>query len=143
MSESKNIKYVCFENIKRRGNVANKVHFSYRTEPDISYRDLLASVRRVSEVEINSINYESQISEDENIIQEIIDCINTGINLKMDLARTVSNRVGISRRNTLLIIDRYTGNNPSMHKWRFTVQAHGAKVYQLLNNELGENTNEN
>lgn len=50
----------------------------------------------------------------------------------MMLAGEVATEAGISKRQALAVIERYTGNDPSAHKWSFTVRERGAKVFTLL-----------
>jgi hypothetical protein len=50
----------------------------------------------------------------------------------MLLAEAAAERAGVSKRKALQIIEKYTGDSPSEHRWTFTVGARGAKVYVLL-----------
>lgn len=62
----------------------------------------------------------------------IIDCIGEGINTKMKLAVEVGARAGISRQSAIRIIEKYTGTDPTRHKWQFTVGNRGAQIYAIL-----------
>jgi hypothetical protein len=50
----------------------------------------------------------------------------------MRLRDAVNERSGVSKRKVLNILDKYTGQVPDQHKWFYTTQKHGRKVYQLL-----------
>jgi hypothetical protein len=55
-----------------------------------------------------------------------------GTNTKMKLAETVAKRIGVSRAKAINIIEKYTGDSPSIHQWQFAVKERDAKVYILL-----------
>ena len=67
-----------------------------------------------------------------NGIHAVKTCISDGITSKMNLAIEVAKRAGLSRRNALSIIEKYTGSEPGKHHWNFAVRERGAKVYSLL-----------
>lgn len=73
-----------------------------------------------------------QITSDAEVIDAVIACIGEGINTKMKLAGAVAKRAGVSKRSALQIIDKYTGNDPAQHRWKFDVRQRGANVFELL-----------
>jgi hypothetical protein len=50
----------------------------------------------------------------------------------MQLAREISQSLGLGRHKVIGIIDKFTGDDPGTHWWNFTVGARGVKLYQLL-----------
>lgn len=128
------IKVVEFENDKKRGgDVVLNVGYSYCNKSGISYTELLASVQLIDEAQLLPLKHAAEIQSDAEIICTVIACITEGINTKMKLAVTVSERAGISRQSAIQIIDKYTGNDPALHRWAFSVHERGAKVFSCLN----------
>lgn len=125
-------KIVEFENIKSRGNVAPTVAFGYSLKKDISYAERLISVRRVDDLQLVPIKKAEQLKSDAEMIVAIESCIRDGINSKMLLAEKAAERCGASKRAVIKIIEKYTGNDPALHRWSFDVRARGAKVFVLL-----------
>ncbi|MGJ0484796.1 MAG: bifunctional DNA primase/polymerase [Methylomicrobium sp.] len=125
-------KVVVFENIKRRGNVVETAAYRYSTDPGLSYNEMLLSVEPFDEAQVEPLKQAEVIKSDAVLIDAVITSINAGINTKMLLAEAAAERAGISKRKALQIIEKYTGDSPSEHRWTFTVGARGAKVYVLL-----------
>jgi hypothetical protein len=125
-------KVVAFENIKRRGNVADSVAYSYFNASDITYEERLLSIRIVDVDQLEPIRQAEQLRTDAELIGVAITCISEGIDSKMLLARAISERSGVSRVTALNLIDRYTGDDPSKHRWQAKRGAHGKLTYELL-----------
>lgn len=125
-------KVVEFENIKSRGNVANKVAYSYSARRDIGYTALLLSVRPVDLEQVEPIRQAEQLRSDAELIDVAISCISEGITSKMLLAKAISERSGVSRSTTIGLIERYTGDDPVKHRWQARRGAHGKLAYELL-----------
>jgi hypothetical protein len=125
-------KVVAFENIKRRGNVVETAAYRYSTDPGLSYHEILLSVEPFDDVQLEPLKQAEVIKSDAVLIDAVSACINAGINTKMLLAEAAAERAGVSKRKALQIIEKYTGDSPSEHRWTFTVGARGAKVYVLL-----------
>jgi len=121
-----------FENIKQRGNVANLVAFSYSTDPVINYEERLASVESLDQARLEQIKMADSLKADDELISVTTMCIEQGFTTKMRLRDEISKRTGISKRKALQHIEKYTGTDPDNHKWSFTTQEHGRKVYSLL-----------
>ena len=119
-------------NRKRRGNVVNSVAYQYSTEENLSYEELLASVKRVDETDILLVKQAEENKPEAEVVNHVRECIKEGINARMRLRDVVNERAGISKRKVLNILDKYTGQIPDQHKWFYTTQKHGRKVYQLL-----------
>lgn len=125
-------KIVVFENIKRRGHSPFKVAYRYSHELAVNYNELLLSVERVDVEKLAAVAQAQQTKSDAEVIASIQAHIQQGINTKMKLAATVAEQLQISRRKALGIIERYTGDDPSIHKWRFVVREHGAQIFTPL-----------
>ena len=127
-----------FENIKRRGNIASQVAFSYSVDPTIGYEERLASVERVDLDNLIKIKEAELLRTDTDLIAAAINSIEEDINTKMRLRDAISERTGISKRKAVQLIEKYEGTDPSQHKWTFTVHEHGRKVYSLLTGDIDE-----
>ena len=125
-------KVVEFSNIKRRGNVAQTAAYSYTLDADIPYNELLLSVQEVNPDQLMSVKQATEVQTDAQIIESIAVCIRDGIDSKMKLAEAAAQRAGCSKRSALKVVDKYTGNDPAIHQWSFTVKERGAKVFMLL-----------
>jgi hypothetical protein len=125
-------KVIEFENIKRRGNVVDTAAYRYCIGQNASYAEILMSVEAVDEIQLAPVKQAEQLRSDSDIIDVIKASFMGGTNTKMKLAETVAKRIGVSRAKAINIIEKYTGDSPSIHQWQFTVKERGAKVYILL-----------
>jgi len=125
-------KVVEFRNIKRRGNVAQTAAYRYTLEPDARYEELLLSVQEIDPSQLTVAKQAAEVHSDAHIIESISLCIDDGIVSKMKLADAAAERARCAKRSALRIIEKYTGDDPAHHRWNFTVQERGAKVYHLL-----------
>jgi hypothetical protein len=132
VSSEKNVKVVEFENIKSRGTVLSKVGYQFTKEDDSSYVDIFLSVKKVNENELTSLKQEEEHKTDAELINAVIITIKEGINSKMKLAETAGKRVDVSKRKMNKLIEKYTGEDPGFHKWKFTVGARGSKEFTLI-----------
>ena len=138
ISSEDGCRVVQFENIKRRGNVALTAAYSYTIEQDVSYNEILLTVQPISDAEVAPIKQAAAFKSDGEVIAAVTSCLNDGINTKMKLADAVSERAGISKRSALNVIEKYTGNDPVLHRWEFAVRERGAKVFVLLDQPISE-----
>ena len=125
-------KVVEFSNSKRRGNVAQAAAYSYTLDRDITYNELLLSIQEVNPDQLTSVKCATEVQTDAQIIESVAGCIRDGIDSKMKLAEAAAQRAGCSKRSALKVVDKYTGNDPAIHQWSFTVKERGAKVFMLL-----------
>lgn len=125
-------KVIAFENRKRRGNVPDEVSYCYSTRRDIGYVGLLLSVHPVNPDQIEPLRQAEQLRSDAELISVAISCITEGTASKMLLAKAISERSGVSRSTALGLIERYTGDNPALHRWQARRGAHGKLAYELL-----------
>ena len=117
-------KVVKFESKKRRGGGADEA-YAFAADPE-SYDELLASVRLVDADQMERITASTRRADDQTIVDLVFTCIAEGIDKKMFLAVAVAERLKISRRAAVQVIERYEGN-----LWTYSVQARGAKVYRI------------
>lgn len=122
-------KYVELRNIKRRGNVAEQVVYTYTPSGD--YLALLDSVHAMSEKAMAEVQRQAQLARDADLIEMIRDAIQTGTNLRMKLAAKVRLDAQVSRAEVLRVLDTYTGINPVLHRWTVHTGDRGAKQYSL------------
>ena len=124
-------KVVEFENIKRRGDIAQRAIYAYSNADGLSYEQLLASVRRVADAEVTELNVTAETRADAEAVDVVCDLIRSGTNTREALTVGVMTRVRWSRSAVRDLLDRYCGDNPEQHRWMFDVRARGAKVYRL------------
>jgi hypothetical protein len=129
-------KVVEFENIKYRGNVVDTAAYRYSTDHTLSYAEILLSVAPVDPLQLEPLKQSKQQRSDAEIVDKVIACISEGINTKMKLVDAVAQNAGVSKRTALKIIEKYTGDDPSLHRWKFNVADRGAKVFVLLESIL-------
>lgn len=125
-------KVVEFVNVKSRGNVVQSAAYSYCFGNRISYGEMLMSVQSVDEADLDSLKLNEEIKSDADIIEAVEACISEGVNSKMKLADATAKRAGISKRSALQFIEKYTGEDPTLHRWIFSVGERGAKQFAIL-----------
>ncbi len=92
----------------------------------------MASVQIVDDAQLAPVLQAETIRSDAGAIAAAEDCIREGINTKMLLADAVSKRATRSKRSAMQVVEKYTGSDPAIHRWTYSVHAHGAKVFELL-----------
>ncbi|MBU0909906.1 MAG: PriCT-2 domain-containing protein [Proteobacteria bacterium] len=130
-------KTVEFTNMKKRGNVALSVSYSYDLERKIKYNELLLSVQKVDEMHLLAHKQAAEIKSDADVITAIETYIKGGINTKMKLAAESAEHANVSQKQALRIIEKYTGDDPKIHRWSFEVRERGAKAYKVLERPSG------
>lgn len=128
----KNEKMVVFKNFKSRGKGPETTAYSYAVGQDISYPELLSSVRIVDPEEWEPIQHAAEAMSDAEMISAIEACIREGVTQKMRLRDAVAKRAKVSERQAIRVIEQYAGDDPATHRWDYTVRARGAKVFALL-----------
>lgn len=132
VSVENGIKVVEFTNIKSRGSVVQTAAYNYCIGGGIPYNELLLSVKTVDQTVLEPIKQAEAIKSDSEVIAAVLTCISEGINTKMKMADAVAKRAGISKRSALQLIEKYTGNDPAVHRWDFKVMARGANMFVAL-----------
>ncbi len=121
-----------FTNKKRRGDNAEAVAYAYAAETGITYTERLTSVREVDPLQLDVFKRVVVEQSDAEIIEAVSMCIGEGTNLKMALVKASAGRAKVSTRAAIQVIERYTGDDPELHRWTYSVQARGGKAYTLL-----------
>ena len=94
-----------FTNIKKRGNVALSTAYGYSLEQGLTYDELLMSVEKIDDDQLEPMKQKAEMVDDEEIIQAVEVCVREGINTKMQLAEAVAERANISKRYAIKIIE--------------------------------------
>jgi hypothetical protein len=121
-----------FENKKHRGDVADKICFSYTSERKINYFNLLDSVVRENDDSIQDVvdahAKAEQLEKDRECIGCIIEVLSKGSKTKTEIVSKVLVETGISRRSIINVINRYSGKN---EKWTRKIGVKNASIYTL------------
>jgi len=122
-----------FSRQKSRGPAASKAYYVYDPEAGLKYTERLASIREVSpEDDKFGDRFSFDNTEESDIIFGIEQCLEHGTVTKMDIIRTTAMATKTSRRTALKVLENYTGDDPELHRWNFTVREHGRMVYAPL-----------
>lgn len=121
-----------FVNIKRRGNVSQRAAYCYSNDDGLSYSEIYDTVKPVDGTELVTLKQAAELRSDTDVIDVVIACIRDGINTKIKLKEAVAERSGISKKGAGRLIEKYSGPDPALHKWTFTVRDRGAQVFSLL-----------
>ena len=125
-----------FRNIKKRGNVALSIAHSYSSEQGLSYEELLWSVEKVDDDQLEPLRQQAEMISDSEVTGIIEAFINAGTNTKMELVKSTAERANISRRHAIKIIEKYTDtgelDRPVQFLWKYAVGERGAKIYETL-----------
>lgn len=121
-----------FECIKQRGNVAQRAHYAYSLVPDMSYADRVASFMPVTPEDAAAFRAEASAEDDEAAIDAIKASIYDGFCSKTDLMAEAAKRLKVGRKKVGSIIDRYAGEDLTVHHWKFDVVERGEKRFDVL-----------
>ncbi|MEP1472167.1 MAG: PriCT-2 domain-containing protein [Halieaceae bacterium] len=124
-----NRRTVRFENKKARGNVADSLVYSYRTEREIAYRELLDSVQRVGDQALKEILDRS--NGDADIIDSVRRAIADGPITSTTLLATVKSSVDASRRKIEQVLNNHTIGSGGDDLWECNRGKHNARLYSL------------
>ncbi len=127
-----NQKVVEFRNIKRRGNVALSAAYSYALSRETTYPELVLSVEEIDLDHLGPIKQQAEAQSDAPVVAAVAACIAEGVNTKMLLVDTAAERSGVSKRMVLKVVEKFTGPDPALHRWQYSVGGRGAKTFALL-----------
>lgn len=134
---------IAFENRKARGSVAPIAYFSYLSPECVSsYRELLDSFCRIESAEANHAVTAARVDADAPMIAVVKSAIQAGPAAKKDLISVLREGSGMSRNAASSLIDRYCGDDPLVHLWKFERRARGAHGYRLLTTNNPETNHE-
>lgn len=97
----------------------------------VSYADLQAE--GPTAVQHDEIHVQEMV-EDIRIISALETCIRSGIATKTELVDQVASDTGESLQRVQDVLEKYTGNDPARHLWAYQIGAHGAHIFELIEN---------
>lgn len=124
-------------NTKSRGDVSKKVGFTYTRRVGESYEQLLASVARQDESEIEALKRAREVSAgliaDEEIIEAVIGCLDRDETTKDKLLKSVSKATGQPQGRVRDVINARDGTNYiAGHRWTHSKGDNNAQVFSEL-----------
>ena len=125
-----------FINDKSRGDVADKVSFSYAKKHGQSYSELIETVKRIDSEKLSEMKVAAkvtkQLEEDADLIDVICSAIMNDITTKSALIKYVADETGITHAKVRKVLAERTGVMHSLgHRWNSTTGAHNKKEYCL------------
>ena len=126
-----------FINDKSRGDVAEKVSFSYSRRYGQTYEELINTVKRIENDELEDLKQSKlnaqQLEADEEIISSVGNSIKAGITSKAAIIKFVNQETGITQRKISKVLGDRTGNIYRLgHRWSVETGAHNKNKYSLL-----------
>lgn len=132
-----------FNNIKARGDVADKATFQYTNKAGGEYHTLVDSVRRLGEDEIQQAKELAEIEaghdKDADVIDTIIRLIGKDKPIKTDLAKQAIEETGATRRKVNEVLKRWEGSNYHKgHLWQVVKEDKNTHHYILTEHPLAK-----
>jgi hypothetical protein len=132
-----------FRNIKARGDVAEKMAFTYMKAQGGDYTSLFDSVERLSERDVAKAKQKTQIEREHKRDSDVIDSIKQYIHEselgKTELVNKVHEDTMVSKSKVQKILKRWEGKNPEKgHLWRCEKRDKNLVVYFLVKTEMAE-----
>jgi len=126
-----------FVNKKARGDVADKVSFSYSKELGQSYDDLVESVSRIDKGKLEELRVNAEIirelEQDEDIIAAVRSSIDQDITSKAAIVKLVADETGITHSKIRQVLAKRTGKDYALgHRWTVEVGKHNKSTYSIL-----------
>lgn len=120
--------------IKSRGDTPERLGYAFSTVAGLGYDEKLATLRELDLDELDGRALEATAAADEDVIASIAGYLASGHgHVGMDqMVRAIAKADGFSRNQVRRVLDRYTGPDPSLHKWHFTKAANRKQTYFLL-----------
>ena len=126
-----------FRNTKNRGDVSNKIGFSYQREYGQDYTALLGSVKRIETDRLEEIKdktkVEEALAEDAPIIKSVCKLIEEGTVTKDKIVKGAHLQSGESVARVRKVLEQRTGDMHQLgHRWSKRVGEHNRHVYAVL-----------
>ena len=126
-----------FVNQKARGDVAERVSFSYAKKHGQSYAELIDSVKRIDDGKMEELRLRAevtrQLEEDEDVIVYVRKAINQAVTSKTDIVKLVADETGHSHAKVRKVLAERTGAMYSLgHRWSVEIGAHNRSIYSIL-----------
>ncbi len=132
-------KTVSFENIKSRGEVAQRASFTYERAEGNGYKGLLDSVRELNKEDIQTARKNAEIARLLHVNHDAIDAIlasmNDGLTLKTAIISDAANRSIVSSNKIKKTLHQHTGEDYlAGHRWTLTINKaeNNAHLYKPL-----------
>ena len=129
-----NERVIALKKEKSRGDSPEKAAYAFSTEEGLTYEQKLDSIRELYSEEVEGRVAEARVFADEDIINSIHGYLASGHgHVGMDqMVRVLAKVDGFSREQVRRVLDRYTGDQPTQHKWNYTKGAGGKRTYFML-----------
>ena len=126
-----------FVNDKARGDVADRVSFSYSKKHGQSYAELIDSVKRIDDGKMEELRLSAevtrQLEEDDDVIASVRTAINQAVTTKAAIVKFVADETGTSHAKVRKVLAERTGSMYSLgHRWRAEIGAHNKSTYSNL-----------
>jgi hypothetical protein len=126
-----------FVNEKARGDVAERVSFSYSKKHGQSYADLIASVKRIDHGKMEELRLSAevtrQLEEDDDVIASVRTAIKQAVTTKAAIVKFVADETGISHAKIRKVLAERTGSMYTLgHRWNVEIGAHNKSTYSIL-----------
>ena len=126
-----------FVNVKARGDIAERVSFSYAKKHGQSYAELIDSVKRIDDGKMEELRLSAeltrQLEEDEDVIAYVRKAINQAVTSKTDIVKLVADETGHSHAKVRKVLAERTGTMYSLgHRWCVEIGAHNKNTYSIL-----------
>jgi len=136
LNSDSNEKTVSFENFKSRGDVAVKQSYKYTREEKQTYDALLKTVTAIGDTEADRTRLLSSrrkfAEAHSDTINEVVACINAGINKKTELMKEVRKRTGVSQPKISGVLNSFTGKDRSLYQfWTVRTGQNNSQIYSL------------
>ena len=131
--EDQGVRTVGFECKKSRGKVIREAAYQYSIAEDVSYAELVKSVKPVAADDARDLRSATAAANcpDQALIQALTEYIARGYTGKTKLAELAARKTGVSRRQAMRVLDMYTGIDPDLHHWHVKHGERGVKLYAL------------
>lgn len=126
-----------FENRKSRGDVQEKVSFTYRRTHGQSYADLVNTVQRIGDSEMSKLKAAAEVARglesDKDAIDAIRSAIRSGVTSNSAIVKRINSETGISHRQIRKVLSERTGAVYALgHRWNCTTGKHNKQEYSVL-----------
>ena len=126
-----------FVNDKSRGDVADRVSFSYSKKHGQSYAELIDSVKRIDDGKMEELRLSAevtrQLEEDDDVIASVRTAINQAVTTKAAIVKFVADETGTSHAKVRKVLAERTGSMYSLgHRWSVEIGAHNKSTYSNL-----------
>jgi len=132
---------VTFQNLKMRGDVANKYGLEYRNGAGMTWRQKLESVRPMDGAQVAAAELADKVAatleRDAELITAVLAAIAGGSTKKTELVAAVREETGESKKRVLKVLSEHTGTRwRDGHRWTTTSPERNVIEYVALDEPL-------